>query len=109
MKTPTPIEDREPQITDRLSQLLNTVREGKLSPADFAYVRAGFFPEAANHYRDELQKLGIPTRMQLLERSERGDDRLYLYELSFASGQRYLRVGLAPDDKVCSFALWPKP
>ena len=105
VKTPTPIEDREPQVAQRLTQLLNTVREGKLTPADFAYVRAGFFPEAANSYRDALKKLGTPTRMQLLERSEGGDDRNYLYELTFTNGSRFLRVGLAPDNRVSSFSI----
>ena len=41
---PGPITDREPQISVKLGRLLDTIREGKLTPADFAYVRAGFFP-----------------------------------------------------------------
>ena len=109
IKPPVPIEDREPQVTQRLVKLLDIVREDKLTPADFAYVRAGFFPNAANSYRDELTKLGAPTRAQLLERVERGDDRIYLYELTFAAGSRFLRIGLAPDDRVSSFSIWSKP
>jgi len=109
VKTPTPIEDREPQVTERLTRLLNKAREGKLEPTDLPYVRAGFFPDIANSYRDELKQLGAPTRMQLLERIERGDDRLYLYELTFSSGSRYLRVCLAPEDRVSQFWVRPQP
>ncbi len=109
VKTPTPIEDSEPQVTLRLKQLLDTVRDGKLAPADFAYVRAGFFPDAANAYRDVLKKLGATTGMQLLERSERGDDRIYLYDLTFATGLQFLRFGLAPDDRVSQFSIGSEP
>jgi CubicO group peptidase (beta-lactamase class C family) len=108
VKPPVTIEDREPQVTERLAKLLETIREGKLTAGDFAYVRAGFFPDAANAYRRELAKLGVPTRMQLLERKERGDDRNYLYQLTFSTGTRYLSVGLAPDDRVSSFSMRPE-
>lgn len=109
VSTPMPIEDKEPQVTQRLTRLLETIREGKLAPADFAYVRAGFFPNSANSYRDQLKKLGVPTKAQLLERFERGDDRIYLYELTFAIGSRFLQIGLAPDDRVSSFSIRSEP
>ena len=47
--------------------------------------------------------------MQLLNRRELGDDRVYLYELTFPHGPRYLRVAFAPDDRVASFALRSRP
>ncbi len=109
VKTPVPIEDREPQVAERLAHFLNTLRDGKLVPGEMAYARAGFFPDTANYYRDELRKAGTPSRMQLMERSERGDDRLYLYELTFAGERRYVRIGLAPDGKVSSFYLGEHP
>ena len=106
---PAPIADGEPQMTARVSRLLDAIREGKLTPQEFAYVRAGFFPDAANFYHDELTRLGKPSRMQLLNRRELGDDRVYLYELTFPQGPRYLRVAFAPDDRVSSFALRSRP
>jgi hypothetical protein len=109
VKSPAPIEDREPQVTERLRTLLAALSEGRLTPSDFAYVRTGFFPDAANFYRKELETLGVPVRMQLLERRERGDDRIYLYELTFATGSRHLSFGLAPDDRASSFSMWSKP
>ena len=80
-------------------------RAGTLSPSEFAYVRAGFFPVAADAYKEELAKLGHPTSVQLLQRRELGDDRVYLYQLTFAGATRYAQLGLAPDDRVSTFSL----
>ena len=102
---PSPIADAEPRVADRLRRLLDAARAGTLSPAEFAYVRAGFFPDTASAYKQELEKLGQPTRVQLLERRELGDDRIYLYQLIFAGGTRYVRLGLAPDDRVSAFSM----
>ena len=109
VRMPAAIADREPQVTMRVARLLDTIREGKLTPADFAYVRAGFFPDAAKFYEERLKQLGQPTRLQLLDRREIGDDRVYLYELAYPDRPRYVRVGFAPDDRVSSFGLRERP
>jgi CubicO group peptidase (beta-lactamase class C family) len=109
IKQPAPIADREPQVTAKIGRLLDAAREGKLTPAEFAYVRAGFFPDAAKFYETQLKTLGPQQRMVLLERRELGDDRVYLYDVTFASGSRLVRVGLAPDDRVSSFSVRSKP
>lgn len=103
--TLAPIADHEPQVTARVMQLLNTIRDGKLTPAEFAYVRAGFFPEASEFYRQQLQTVGAVQKLVLLERQDLGDDRVYTYEATFASGTRQVRVALAPDGKVSSFSM----
>lgn len=105
---PTPIEDREPQVTAKLQRILDLTRDGTLTAAEFAYVRAGFFPGAANLYRDQLRRLGKPSRAVLVERREIGDDRTYLYELTFGDRVYYARLALAPDDRVSAFSLRPK-
>jgi hypothetical protein len=105
---PAPIADREPQVTAKLHHLLDTIRDGKLTPADFAYVRAGFFPGTANFYSERLKRLGKPGKTVLVERREQGDDRLYLYELTFGDRVFYTRLGLAPDDRVSAFSIYEK-
>ena len=106
---PTPITDTEPQVAEKLRRLLDAARAGTLSPSEFAYVRAGFFPVAADAYKEELAKLGHPTSVQLLQRRELGDDRVYLYQLTFAGATRYAQLGLAPDDRVSTFSLGQRP
>lgn len=101
----TAIADAEPRVAATLLQTLDALRGGTLSPKDFAYVRAGFFPAAADYYKTELAKLGQPSKTVLVERREAGDDRLYLYELTFGDRVYLAQLGLAPDDRVSLFSL----
>ena len=108
MPVPTPIEDREPEVTARARRLVEKARQGALSASEFAYVRAGFFPGAANRYAEQLRAAGELRTISLLERKDLGDDRVYLYELSFAGGKMWLRLGLAPDERISDFGMTRK-
>jgi CubicO group peptidase (beta-lactamase class C family) len=103
--TPKPIEDREPAVTARANRLLEAARQGTLARSEFAYVRAGFFPDVTDLYAKTLKELGAPRRVALLERTELGDDRVYLYEVEYASATLLMRLALAPDDRVALFEL----
>ena len=100
-----PIEDKEPKVTARLGALLQKARDGSLAPSEFAYVRAGFFPDGAKAYQQRLQELGAPGRLALVKRNDLGDDRVYTYQVAFAARTMYYTVALAPDDKVSQFSL----
>ena len=106
---PSPIADNEPAVRGKLLAVIEALREGKLTPADFAYVRAGFFPGAAESYRQTLARIGKPSGAVLIERRDLGDDRIYAYEVTFGERVMLARIGLAPDDKVSQFTLRPKP
>lgn len=104
-----PIADSEPGVTARVRDLLATVAAGRLAPADFAYVRAGFFPEGAKYYQEMLAAAGAPQKLTLLERSEIGDDRVYTYEVEYPSNRRFeVSIGLAPDGKISAFSASPR-
>lgn len=103
-----PIEDREPQVTARIAALLEKARAGTLASADFAYVRAGFFPEGAKLYQGLLQELGPPGRLVLVERRTLGDDRLYTYRVTFGAKTFRFAVSLTPDDRLSSFRMRPE-
>lgn len=103
-----PIEDREPQVTTRMAALLEKAREGGLAPADFAYARAGFFPERVKTYQEMLRTLGPAGRLVLVQRVTRGDDRVFTYEVPFGSKIYRYTVGLAPDDRLVGFSLREK-
>ncbi|WP_407692902.1 serine hydrolase domain-containing protein [Pyxidicoccus xibeiensis] len=103
-----PIEDKEPQVTAHIAALLEKTREGKLAPADFAYLRAGFFPERAKLYQTQLRELGPTGPLVLLERTPLGDDRLYTYRVAFGPRNFQLLVGLAPDERLTLFGMRPE-
>jgi hypothetical protein len=104
-KPPKPIADREPKVREKLETILAATRDGQLSPNDFAYVRAGFFPAAAKAYQEMLAGVGKPDSVTLFERNELGDDRIYLYEVRYGPKVFRVTLGLAPDDKVSVFSL----
>ena len=68
-------------------------------------MRAGFFPNGATRFAERLRALGPVQRLQLVSRVEQGDDRVFTYELSFASRTMYYEVALAPDDRLARFEL----
>ena len=105
---PRPIEDREPKVTARLEKLLESARAGSLVPEDFAYVRAGFFPDGAKAYQERLRELGPPQPLVLVRRTDLGDDRVYTYEIAFAGRTMSYTVALAPDDRISQFQLREK-
>ena len=103
-----PIPDREPEVRARLDGLLHLTRDGGLAPTDFAYVRNGFFPAVAKRYQEQLLKLGTVQQALLVQRKVLGDDRIYTYELRYATESLIVTLGLAPDDKVSLFTIRPK-
>lgn len=106
---PGPIADREPEVVERLRGLLAAAREGGLSPDEFAYVRAGFFPDVAKMYAELLRGLGEPKSVDLLERRELGDDRVYRYAVAYEGGRTLrVRLGVAPDGKLSGLSIAPE-
>lgn len=103
-----PIADGEPRVTARLRELLAAAARGALRPEDFAYVRAGFFPAGARRLETTLKDLGSPATMALLERVERGDDRIYTYDAFFSTKVLRVVLALAPDDKVAQLSARPR-
>lgn len=103
-----PIPDAEPQVTERLTALLEKVRSGTLTPVDFAYVRRGFFPEGAKAYQELLGTLGPAGKLVLLQRRTPGDDRIYTYEVPFGTRTFLYMVGLSPDDRLTLLGLREK-
>jgi hypothetical protein len=99
------IEDREPALRTRLEAILAATRDGTLSPNDFAYVRAGFFPAAAKAYQGALAGVGSPDRVTLLDRRVLGDDRISVYDVAYGDKVFRVSLGLAPDDKVSQFSI----
>ena len=103
-----PIADTEPKVTDRLRELLAAAAQGKLEPGDFAYVRAGFFPQGADQLRQDLGSLGPPTALRPLERRDLGDDRVHTYDVDYGSKPFRAVLALAPDGKVAGLSVRPR-
>jgi len=105
---PSPIADTEPQVTARLREILGAAARGELAPGDFAYVRAGFFPHAADQLREALGSLGPPTAVRPLERRDLGDDRVHTYEVAYAAKSFRVVLALAPDGRIAQLSARPR-
>ncbi|MBA3295742.1 MAG: beta-lactamase family protein [Acidobacteria bacterium] len=103
-----PITGGDPAVEARVRRLLTDAAAGKLTPGEFAYVRAGFFPGAAEAYATMLKDAGEIRTLALLESREVGDDRVYTYDVGFARGTLRLRLAVATDGKLAAFGLSPQ-
>lgn len=104
-----PIPDTDPAARRRIRALLEAAAAGTLSPSEFAYVRAGFFPERANAYQARLGPLGPVRSLTLLAREEIGDDLEHLYDAAYDERVLRVRVTVAPDGKLAGLSIAPQP
>jgi CubicO group peptidase (beta-lactamase class C family) len=104
-----PIAARDPAIDKRVRDILAAAAAGSLKREEFAYVRAGFFPEAPKRYAKLLSGAGPIRDLVLMQATDLGDDRVYVYDVTFASATLRLRLGLAPDGRIAMFDLRPRP
>ena len=104
-----PIADTEPAQTAKLRGVIGLLASGSLKPSDFAYVRAGFFPGAAEHYTKLVQEAGRLERVVVMNRTTLGDDRISEYELHFEKGVYQARIGVAADGRISTFGMRKKP
>lgn len=107
-QAPRPIPDTDQATQARVTSLLASAAAGTLSPSEFAYVRAGFFPGRAAFYKQRLGALGPVVSLTLLERRELGDDTIHVYEAAYASAVMLVRVAVAPDGRLAAFDVSPK-
>ena len=109
---PGPLPDI-PAVQARARQILQDTAAGRLSNDDFAYLRAGFFPEGPKRYAQILADAGPILAFTLREHRQLGDDEIYVYDIRCEKGMVRMRLGIAPDSKISQFGLRrvpaPKP
>ena len=53
--------------------------------------------------------MGEPQRLDLMERRELGDDRVYRYAVAYDGGRTLrVRLGVAPDGKLSALSIAPE-
>jgi hypothetical protein len=98
-----PIADTEPGH-GAPEEILPRPRRGSLD-LRISPTSAGFFRAALAGLETMLKDLGLPLTMSLLERAERGDDRVYTYDAAYASKALRVVLALAPDGKVARLSV----
>jgi len=102
----TPIPDGDPAVTERVRKLLKAAGQGTLAPQDLPYLQASFATQA-KEYEELLHPLGVPQRLELVERRELGDDRSFTYAVVYGNRTLRVQMALAPDGRVSEFDMEP--
>jgi len=101
------IEDKEPQVTALAKDLLGKLTEGAADSNLFTpEARTFFFPARAARVAGLLKSLGTLNKMQLVERTDKNEYRVYGYELSFQNGTRFFRLSLTKENKITELVLF---
>jgi hypothetical protein len=91
-----------------VKEILQKTIDGKLTAdlftAEAATPILNNSPQAAQF----LKTLGTLNNIELLERREQSEVRIYRYRLTYSSGKLIYTVGLTKDDKIAGMQLRPE-
>ena len=95
------IEDKEPQVTAFARQLMNSISRGTVDQKLFTtQARAVFFPDTAKMYENYLKPTGEVVNVQLVERADTRDGKLYRWEFFYKSVTLLVSITLDKDGKI---------
>jgi len=99
------IADKEPEVTSFVKDLVQKIAEERSDPNSFTTeLRGEIFPTRAERVARVLKSLGTLNKLELVERSEKGDFRVYGYQLTFQNGSRFLKMSLTKESKIAEIA-----
>ena len=98
---PKPIEDKEPQVTQMVKELLRGIADGKANPEQFTEeAQKRLFPDEMQELGPALKEFGELKGLELMERSEEGERRNYRYRAKFPNLALMISIGFTNDNKI---------
>lgn len=98
-----PIEDKEPQVTQMVKELLRAITDGKAKPEQFTEeMQKRLFPDEMQELGPALQEFGELKGLELVERTEEVERRNYRYRAKYPNLTLMVSVGLAKDNKIAA-------
>lgn len=98
-----PIVDSEPQTTQLVRNVLQEITDWKADPDRFTCeLRVKLFPEEIQGLGDYLKDLAPLESLELLERGEEGDKRVYRYRAGYEGADLFLSLQLTKDNKIAA-------
>jgi hypothetical protein len=104
----TPIADPDPEATEYVRDMLAKIARGELVLEDFAFIRQTVFPRIRAALTAQLQGMGTPDRMELLERQPVGDDVSLQYWGWYGNERFRVLVSLGPGGGLTALRLIPE-
>ena len=105
-----PIEDKEPQTSALIRQVLLKFARGTVEPDAFTpEARAKIFPQQAKHFGESLNSLSLPIANiytnELIEKREENGIRFYRYAINDLGTTLVCTVRLTKDNKIADLEL----
>lgn len=96
-----PIEDKEPQVTQMVKELVREITDGKAKPEQFTEdLRKRLFPDEMQELGPALKEFGELRALELIERTEEGERRNYRYQAKYPNLTLMISVALTKDNRV---------
>lgn len=96
-----PIADKEPQVTQMVRELLRAIADEKAEPEQFTEeLQKKLFPDGMKELGPALKEFGEVKSLELMERTEEGEQRDYRYRATFPEMTMMVSIGLTKDKKV---------
>ena len=96
-----PIEDKEPQITQMVRDLLREIVDGKAKPERFTEeAQKRLLPDEMQELGPALKEFGELKALELMERTEEGERKNYRYRARYPNLTLMISVGLTMDNKI---------
>jgi hypothetical protein len=100
-----PIEDKEPQVTAFVKNLIENLQKNSGDQNLFTTeARSEYFPARAERLATLLKSFGTLNSVALAEQRDKDEHRVYGYLLSFQNGKRFFRMSLTKDNKIAELA-----
>ena len=95
------IEDKEPQTTVLVRNVLQEIAAGKADAERFTpELRAKLSPDDIQETSEYLKELGVLKSLELIERKEEGGRRAYRYRANFQEMPIFVSVQLTKDNRI---------
>ena len=98
-----PIADKEPQVTQRVKALLEEIADGKAKPEQFTEeLEKKLFPDEIKELEPALKGLGAAKALELLKRTDQGEQRMYRYRATYSQRTIIVSLALTKDDRIAT-------
>jgi CubicO group peptidase (beta-lactamase class C family) len=102
------IEDKEPKVTARAREILQAIADEKLTAELFTTEFAPLILSSGKQLAAGLKPLGELKKIELLERREEGEIRIYRYRLVYGGANLSYSFALNASDKIAGLQIRPE-
>jgi hypothetical protein len=102
-----PIEDKEPQFTAKVKELIQAFINEKADKDLFTKELQDVVFPTAKDFSEFLKSHGSFNKVVLIERRDEDDDRIYRYQLIFQNSTKLLLLKVNKDGKIADIQLRP--